>query len=79
MKPVQQTVEPIQRVSRIYEKVFSPAGDGFSGFTVYYGGDLFTNHIVFFDRDNHDEVAGKVSAAHADYCKACLEASNEVL
>lgn len=67
-----QTVNrPIQRISQIYEKVCTPEGEGFAGFTIYHDGDLFTNHIEFFVKDTHDQVTRQVKAAYADLCKTC--------
>jgi hypothetical protein len=71
MNPLPNADRPIERVSRIFEKVFSPDGEGFTGFTVYYGGDLFANHIEFFTKDNRDEVVSQVETAHAVFCKTC--------
>lgn len=67
----------VKKVSRIYEKVFTPEGDGFSGFTVHHGGNEFTNHIEYFAKDNREEVTRQVAAVHADVCKACQKASEE--
>lgn len=68
---IRELNRPIQRISKIYEKVCSPEGDGFAGFTIYYGGDLFTNHIEFFVRDTHAQISRQVASAHAEASMAC--------
>ncbi len=61
----------VQRVSPIFEKVFSPSGEGFSGFTIFFGKDEFTNHILFFEKANHAQVSKQVEALREDYCRSC--------
>ncbi len=61
----------IQRISPVYEKVFKPDGHGFTGFTIFYSGDGFANHIQFFEKDTYHQVTEQVSAIHTGYCNAC--------
>jgi len=67
----------IQRVSPIYEKVFSPEGNGFSGFTVYYAEDAFKNHIQFFEKNNHSQVMEQMETLRAIYCHTCQSEDND--
>ncbi len=62
--------DQIYKVSPIYEKVFKATGDGFTGFTVFYGDDRFTNHIRFFEKETHAEISEQVLQLHAGYCQA---------
>ena len=69
--------DSVMKVSRIFEKVFTPEGDGFSGFTVYHGGNEFTNHIEYFVKDTRVEVSRKVAALHAGLCEACRQSADK--
>lgn len=61
----------IRRISPVFEKVFHPDGHGFSGFTIFYSEEGFSNHIQFFEKDTYKQITEQVSAIHAGYCKAC--------
>jgi len=61
----------IHSISPIYEKVFSPNGDGFAGFTIFFAEDGFTNHIRFFEKDNHQQITKQVENMREVLCKSC--------